>query len=86
MPEFNPKPPDYTVSALSKTNDKIKGVIGVGWTKPDGSITIKLNPFVVLDQFEHDPVITLFPITQQKSKGKPANAVTQDRPNEDIPF
>lgn len=52
--------PDYNLSGLNKGTD-VKGKIGVGWDKPDGSISIKLNPFVVLDGSNPDLVLTLFP-------------------------
>lgn len=57
---FESKPPDWTVSAMDKENAQIKGNIGVAWNQPDGTIRIKLNPFVMLDTTKHQLVITLF--------------------------
>lgn len=51
--------PDYKVSAMNKFNDH-KGQVGAAWLNDNGSISIKLNAFVVLSA-ENDLVITLFP-------------------------
>ena len=67
MSDFTPQKPDYTVSAMDKDRDTtLKGQIGVAWKNANGSIRIKINPFVVLNTREHDLVITLFPIGQQQ--------------------
>lgn len=51
--------PDYSVSALNpKTN--LKGKVGAAWTNDDGSLQLKLDPFVVL-KGEDDLLIRLFP-------------------------
>lgn len=65
MPDFTPRKPDYNVSALDKGHDDLKGGIGVGWIQQDGTIRLKLNPFVVLDTTRHELVITLFPANKQ---------------------
>jgi len=51
--------PDYDVKAMNKKTDD-KARIGAGWNNPDGSITIVLNSFVVL-QSSNDIIVTLFP-------------------------
>ena len=44
------------------------GEVGVGWSNPDGSISIRLQPFVVLSAMS-DLVITAFPVDQKKEPG-----------------
>lgn len=61
---FIPRRPDYNVSVMNKDTDK-KGNIGVAWKKEDGTITIKLNPFVVLD-FSENLIVILFPVAPRK--------------------
>jgi hypothetical protein len=54
--------PDFWVKALDKdTNEKAK--IGAAWQNNDGSVSIDLNPFVVLAA-RKSLVITLFPISR----------------------
>lgn len=75
MPKRKPKSekkpagrtPDYIVRAMSKDDD-FKGEVGAAWIDggPHDSITIKLNPFVVLDPRADNLVIKLFPNTYQR--------------------
>ena len=58
--------PDYDLSVLSKSNEH-KGKVGVGWINQDGSISIKLNPFVVLSASQ-DLLITLFRYDREYKK------------------
>lgn len=53
-----PRSPDYIVKALDKSNDQRKGRIGAAWLNEDGSISISLDPFVVIDA---SLTINLFP-------------------------
>lgn len=54
--------PDYWVKAMNKaTNEKRK--IGAAWMNEDGSVSINIDCFTVL-QASPDLVITLFPITR----------------------
>lgn len=55
--------PDYVVKAVIRQHEKdMKGKVGAAWVNPDGSISIDLNPFVVLEansnlhimMFKHD--------------------------------
>ncbi len=58
------RPADYRLGAMRKDfhrlppEEQVKGNVGVAWVNPDGSIKIKLNPFVVLT---HDLTLLLFP-------------------------
>lgn len=63
--------PDYKLSVLSKSNEH-KGNVGVAWENKDGSISIKLNPFVTLAAIQ-ELIITLFPNedTWTKKRKKP---------------
>lgn len=53
--------PDYLLSAMNKQTD-YKGSCGAGWRNDDGSISIKLAPWVVLEG-KDELVIRLFPNT-----------------------
>jgi hypothetical protein len=53
--------PDYKLKVLNKANER-RGEVGGGWLNEDGSITVKLNPCIVL-QDDPDLVYTLFPAT-----------------------
>ena len=70
--------PDYFVGAL----DKISGIktsrVGAAWAKEDGSITIKLNAFTVLDCTRMDIILTLFPADNSHRKGSKASAIPYD--------
>ena len=66
---FTPRKPDYNVSAMDKRDDtRNNGNIGAAWLNADGTINIKLNPFVVIDTRMHDLAITLFP--KDKEQGQ----------------
>jgi hypothetical protein len=55
--------PSHFLSAFERNNDKgVKGRVGRGWQKPDGSISIKLNPYVTLTS---DVGLTLWPRNKQ---------------------
>lgn len=92
MPKRKPKPekkspgrvPDFIVRAMSKDDD-FKGEVGAAWIDggPYDSITIKLNPFVVLDPRADNLVIKLFPNTYQK-KGKVEQPEPEDDEDDDL--
>lgn len=44
--------PDYTLSVLQRDTEH-KGVVGAAWKNADGSISIKLSPFVVLSEVDN---------------------------------
>lgn len=44
-----------------------RGKIGVGWLNEDGSMSVSLNPCVVLSSND-DVIITLFPVDQEQPK------------------
>lgn len=71
--------PDFNLSVLDRETE-YKGYIGVAWKMPDGSISIKLNPYVVINN-DRPLLVKLFPITTTKKSG---NAVAPD--NYDVPF
>lgn len=52
--------PNFHVHAMDKSIDTWKSRIGAAWMKPDGSISISLNPFVSL-RASPNLMITLFP-------------------------
>lgn len=73
--------PDYTLSALDKQTE-VKGQIGVAWINDDGRISIKLNPFLVLDTFRMDLTLSLFPNDRKTPYAEPADAPK----GEDAPY
>lgn len=52
--------PTHKLKVLNKKTQRFT-VAGAGWLKPDGRISIALNPCIVLSPDE-DLVITLFPV------------------------
>ena len=79
--------PDWNVTVLDKVTG-IKGPIGVGWTDPtDGSIKVKLNPFVVLDTRGNDSTIALWKnVPSQQPRKTPTPPADDLVPQPDIPF
>lgn len=59
MTDKKGRKPHYRVRALNKQTDA-KGTIGAAWSNDNGTISIRLDPFIVLDGGK-DIVITLFP-------------------------
>ena len=51
--------PDYNVKAMNKTTGE-KARIGAGWLNEDGTISIVLNPFTILES-KPELLITIFP-------------------------
>jgi hypothetical protein len=51
--------PDCRLKFLNKTTEE-KGEVGALWVNPDGSLTLVLNPMVVLKQ-DINLVYTIFP-------------------------
>lgn len=69
---MNHAKPDYTLSVLFK-NTSAKGRVGVGWSQPDGSISIALNPCVQLT-YNENIVIRLFKNTEDYQSPKATKA------------
>ncbi len=82
--------PDWRLAALIKGTG-YAGNVGVGWTKPNGTISLKLNAFVKLEGKE-DLVLTLFPEKPAIVSPTPAPAPAPDSSSspldydDDIPF
>ncbi len=47
MAKNKPRRPDFNLSALDKTTE-VRGKVGAAWKNDDGTISIRLDPFVVL--------------------------------------
>lgn len=60
--EKSARKPDYRVSALNKATS-VKGSVGAAWLNEDGTISIVLDPFIVLND-SPNLLITLFPVTK----------------------
>lgn len=77
------KKPDYSIGALDKTRDVRQPKIGAAWKNADGSISLRIDPFVVL-QGGPQLLVTLFPEdaarVQYNARRKPSS------PDEEIPF
>lgn len=65
-----PRQPDYRLHVKYKSTEETARV-GAAWVNPGGSISIRLDPCVVL-QRDPDLLITLFPI--DKGSEAPADA------------
>lgn len=65
MSKDSPRKPDFILAALLKgktqEESRMANNLGAAWVNPDGSIRIKLDPFVVLEGSEDRLVLTLFP-------------------------
>jgi hypothetical protein len=62
---FAPRPPDYELSVMDKRTNS-KGRVGAAWRNKDGSITIKVCPFVVLDFKNPELVVMLYPTKRRE--------------------
>lgn len=82
------KKPDYTLSAMDKDTERLKGNVGIAWINEDGTISIRLNPFVVLDTREHALELRLFKNDGNYAKRVPAKAdvSTSKQDDYEIPF
>lgn len=62
-----PRKPDYRLKAFDKTTERAAEV-GAAWKNDTGSISIVLNPCVVLTA-DSPYALTLFPV-EEKTRGK----------------
>lgn len=69
-----PRRPDYRMKATTRpgVHPHREGVVGAGWRNPDGSVSVKLDPFAVLAGAD-DLIITLFPM-EARSEAQAAPA------------
>lgn len=51
--------PDFVVKAMQRETDRSQR-IGAAWMNDNGSVSIDLDPFVVLEGKDR-PIVTLFP-------------------------
>lgn len=58
--------PTHVLKAFDKTNEA-RTEVGAGWLNPNGTISITLNPCVVLTRHPNI-VYTLFPNTKKKGR------------------
>ena len=73
------KKPTYRLSIKKREPEKGQGVIGAGWLDEDGTISIVLNPCVVLTS-ESNVTIKLFPSNKPWGGGPSAPASGEDPP------
>ena len=57
--------PEFKLKAFNKKDER-RGDLGAGWQNADGSVTIQLNPYVVIS-YDTDTVITLFPAVKKEA-------------------
>ena len=70
------RPPDYDIAALDRTSPSAKNPsVGGAWKNDDGTITIKIRPFVVLTGGP-DLFLTLFPAEENRKARPLASAPT----------
>lgn len=62
MSNRTPRRPDFRVLATTRPGviPKRAGVIGAGWQNQNGTVSIKLEPFVTISGAD-DLIITVFP-------------------------
>ena len=58
--------PQYRLLALNKKTEQ-RGKVGAGWRNEDGSISIRVNPWVVIDS-NPDVILTLFPVKPEEAE------------------
>lgn len=77
------KLPDFNVAVMNRENE-VRGRVGAAWANDDGSISIALDPFVVLKGNGHGDKLSiqLFPRDYKPSKKKGGGQGGDD----DIPF
>lgn len=61
------KRPTHRLKVMDKTNSR-KGNAGAGWMNPDGSISIVLDPCIVLNGNDPNIVIRLWPAEQSTQR------------------
>lgn len=87
------KKPDFNVSAMDTTTEPAtkNNRIGAAWTNDDGSIRVKIDPFVVIHGGPN-MYVTLWPNDgEQRGRGGGGSSRTPGRrdrggENDDIPF
>lgn len=57
--------PTHRLKGMNKNNDKQQACLGAGWLNPDGSVSIVLDQFIVLEQRD-GWIFTLFPVKDNK--------------------
>ena len=65
MSDFKPRRPDWTVAVKI---GKASGNVGRAWNNPDGHISIRFNPFVVIPTNDPELQLSLFPIDQPETE------------------
>lgn len=65
------KLPDYRIGVLNKATDERASNLGAGWLNADGTISVVLNPYVVLPTGKQY-VITLFPVESSRATPVPS--------------
>jgi hypothetical protein len=80
--------PDYDIGALNRATGEKNNYVGAAWRRDDGTISIKLNAFVVLRGSE-DLFVTLFPRDNHQERTparRTAPAAARKVPDDEIPF
>jgi len=76
----DPRKPDYVLKVLNKETDR-KGEVGAAWKNNNGSISVRLNPCVILTS-DAAHVYTLFPYSEKA----PGRNPLRGEPEDDLPF
>lgn len=63
---MNNRHPDFRLKALDKLTE-IRGEVGAGWQNEDGSISIRLDPWTILES-NPNLLLTLFPVEKTEKK------------------
>jgi len=57
--------PAYRLKILNKVTDAKCNDAGAAWLNPDGSISLKIAPCVVLSENKDEMLYTLFPLDKE---------------------
>lgn len=76
-----PRPPDYIVWAAGPSG---KGKVGAAWKNDDGTLSLTLNPFVVLSSTT-DLTIKLYPNDEAKKPPPRKRIASSPSTGEDAP-
>jgi hypothetical protein len=77
--------PDYRLAALNKRTDEKGNNIGAAWINDNGSISIRLDSFVVLTGSK-DLVLTLFKADDRPRGQRLQESIPEHDPDDGPPF
>ena len=70
MADFVKRKPDYTISGYHRATGRKTGTCGAGWTQPDKSVRLKIDP-AGIEMVQNGGVLTLWPRTEKPIDSSP---------------